>query len=83
MSADNGIRVAYNTGKYEVRYYQGDSEGTARHIVDNPLVAIVTAHKLQQSERTEYGVSVSKATLSHAERTIGYILGAAKLLEGM
>jgi hypothetical protein len=74
MSADNGISVAYNTGKYEVRYWQGEGVGRARSVHDSALAAIVQAHALQRGERTEYGVSVTSNVINHARSELGRLL---------
>jgi len=70
MSADNGINVAYNTGEYEVRYWQGEGKGRVRRKFAFAIPAILHAHQLQNTENTEYGVSVTNNVLTHAVREL-------------
>ena len=68
MSADNGISVAYNTGEYEVLYWQGEETSRVIRKFAFAIPAILHAHHQQNNEHTEYGVSVSNNVLIHAIR---------------
>ena len=71
MSADNGYIVArldQKEDEYGIFYYSGDNDKpftreNAERTYTNPVHAILEAHKIQASEKTEYGVNVRPSVL--------------------
>lgn len=79
MSADNGLYVRQlddDVEMFGVFYYSASDEDTpdswysyknADQVYKTRTSAILGAHKMQQDQRTEYGVSVSSVLLNKIE----------------
>lgn len=70
MSADNGLLVVKlnDSDNYGIFHYMGEHSPAkltrhARQVYSEPVAAIIAAHELQRTERTEYGVHVDKNVL--------------------